>query len=58
MLKPKQVIIFMLFIAAHFISFAQGKIIMNGATMNVKNSAYVVTKDVSLTSASTLNIDS
>ncbi|MEO6327406.1 MAG: hypothetical protein ABIO55_00660 [Ginsengibacter sp.] len=30
---------------------------MNGAKMNVINSAYVVTKDVSLTSTSTLNID-
>ena len=39
-------------------SFSQGKINMNGATMNVVNSAYVVTKDVSLTSTSTLNIDS
>ena len=40
------------------LSFAQGKINMNGDTMNVVNSAYVVTKDVSLTSASTLNTDS
>jgi len=39
-------------------SFSQGKINMNGATMNVVNSAYVVTKDVSLTSTSTLNIES
>ena len=39
-------------------SFAQGKIIMNGATMNMVNSAYVVTKDVSLTSTSTINVDS
>ena len=39
-------------------SFSQGKINMNGATMNVVNSAYVVTKDVSLTSTSTLNTDS
>ncbi len=54
--KPKQVI-FLLFISAHFISFAQGKIIMNGATMNMVNSAYVVTKDVSLTTASTLNVN-
>ena len=39
-------------------SFAQGKLIMNGATMNMVNSAYVVTKDVSLTSTSTINVDS
>ena len=59
MLKPKQVSVTShTFISAHFMSFAQGKINMNGATMNVVNSAYVVTKDVSLTSASTLNVDS
>jgi len=40
------------------LSFAQGKIVMNGATMNVVNAAYVVTRDVSLTSTSKLNIDS
>ncbi|MEP6948294.1 MAG: T9SS type A sorting domain-containing protein, partial [Ginsengibacter sp.] len=32
--------------------------IMNGATMNVVNSAYVVTKDVSLANTGTVNIDS
>ena len=57
-MKPEQFISFILFISAHFLSFAQGKINMNGATMNVVNSAYVVTKDVSLTSTSTLNIES
>jgi hypothetical protein len=40
------------------LAFSQGKIIMNGATMNVVNAAYVVTKDVSLTSASSLNVNS
>ncbi len=39
-------------------SFSQGKIIMNGtATMQMKNAVYVVTKDVSLTNASALNVD-
>src|SRR6478672_11518830 len=57
-MKPEQFISFILFISAHFLSFAQGKININGATMNVVNSAYVVTKDVSLTSTSTLNTDS
>ena len=56
-MKPEQFISFILFISAHFLSFAQGKININGATMNVVNSAYVV-KDVSLTSTSTLNTDS
>jgi hypothetical protein len=51
-------VIFGLILLQANLSFSQGKINMNGATMNVKNSAYVVTKDVSLTSASTLNIDS
>src|ERR1043165_2667645 len=49
---------FGLFLLQSNLSFAQGKIIMNGATMNVVNSAYVVTKDVSLTNTSKLNIDS
>ncbi len=39
------------------LSFSQGKIIMNGATMNMNNSVYVVTKDVSLTNPSTLNVN-
>jgi hypothetical protein len=38
------------------ISFSQGKIIMNGAKMIAVNSAYVVTQDVSLTNASSINI--
>jgi hypothetical protein len=40
------------------LSFAQGKIIMNGATMKVVNTAYVVTNDVSLANTGTINIDS
>lgn len=55
--KPKPFIILAVFLLAYFCTFAQGKIIMNGATMNVVNSAYVVTKDVSLTNASTVNIN-
>ena len=39
-------------------SFSQGKIIMNGAaTMNMNNSVYVVTKDVSLANPSALNVN-
>ncbi len=56
MLKPPQIILLIILLTVHFVSFAQGKIIMNGAAMNMKNSAYVVTNDVSLTSASTLNV--
>ena len=56
--KSKQFITITFFLAAHFISFAQGKLIMNGATMNVVNSAFIVTNDVSLTGASTLYINS
>lgn len=56
-LKPKQVITFIMLICGHCTSFAQGKIIMNGAKMNVVNSAYVVTGDVSLANTGTINID-
>ena len=56
-LKPTKAITFICCIAIHFISFAQGKINMNGAKMNVVNSAYVVTGDVSLANTGTINID-
>ena len=39
-------------------SFSQGKIIMNGgATMNMNNSVYVITKDVSLANPSAINVN-
>jgi len=50
--------VFALILLQSNFSLAQGKIIMNGAaTMNVVKSAYVVTTDVSLTSADTLNVN-
>ena len=57
MLKLKKIIFFAPLIGIHFLSFAQGKIIMNGATMNMQNSVYVVTTDVSLTNPSSLNVN-
>src|SRR5450432_2050413 len=39
------------------LSFAQGKIIMNGGTMTMVNSAYLITTDVSLTNTGTLNVN-
>ncbi|MEO6452501.1 MAG: hypothetical protein ABIN97_00405 [Ginsengibacter sp.] len=53
----KQTTIFIIFLYAHFITYAQGKLVMNGATMNATNSAYIITTDVSLTNTSTLNIN-
>src|SRR3954466_12396105 len=57
-MSPFHKIFFGLILLQSNLLFAQGKIIMNGATMNVVNSAYVVTKDVSLTNTSSLNINS
>ncbi len=55
--KLKKIIIFSLLLALSFLSFSQGKIIMNGATMTMNNSVYVTTKDVSLTNPSTINVN-
>ncbi len=40
------------------VAFSQGKIIVKGATIKVKNSAFVVTKDISLTNLSSVSVDS
>lgn len=57
-LRLKKSIIFSALFAIPFLSFSQGKIIMNGATMTMQNSVYVVTKDLSLTNPSALNVNS
>ena len=56
-LKPSRFIVPAFLLTAHFASFSQGKIIINGAKITVVNSAYVITRDVSLTNTSSLNIN-
>ncbi len=48
----------LIFLSIHCLMFSQAKIVMNGAKMNVVNSGYVVTNDISLTSTSSVNISS
>ncbi len=57
MLSLKKNIVFAVLISTSFASYSQGKIVMNGAKLTMKNSVYVVTKDVSLTNPSTLIAD-
>jgi len=55
--KNKRFITFILLLTVHFISFAQGKLIVNGAKINMVNSAYITTYDISLLDTALLNVN-